>query len=188
MYVGILGERQRKPMGQVISHCEVVIELPAGEQTLAAICTPSKKVYIAFENYLISTDTTLWQDYIFLSFSKAIYTVWFCRLLKYFRNSKNSWKFYLFCELRTVFNESFVKKGYSSYRLNKYRFHFLGRNLLSHVCVAVVSPCECDYTYLKSYIFHFALSTVCDVVSVYTFILHSALPHSTPLHSTRGGG
>jgi len=45
---------------------------------------------------------------------------------------------------------------------------------------AAVSQCECDYTYLKSYIFHFALSTVCDVVyvSVYTFILHS----------TRGGG
>lgn len=26
------------------------------------------------------------------------------------------------------------------------------------------SVCECDYTYLKSYIFHFALSTVCDEV------------------------
>jgi len=43
------------------------------------------------------------------------------------------------------------------------------------MCVAV-SQCECDYTYLKSYIFHFALSTVCDV-------LLSRLHIYPPLHS-----
>lgn len=32
-------------------------------------------------------------------------------------------------------------------------------------CVSVCAcVSECDYTYLKSYIFHFGLSTVCDVL------------------------